>query len=269
MLYRQDFLTGLLSSMKNVFLKAARLLRLAAYDFKAKYAGSALGVLWAVSEPIVTVLVYWFVYSVAFGAENFDVPYYLWLSVGIAPWFFIDGGIRGTAACFRDYSYLVKKMHFDVKILPAVRCVSALFSHLIFMVVVVILCAIEGIHLSGVIYILPIMIFAWIFVYSVGRILALISARYRDILNVLGISLNIGFWLTPIFWNVNVVSDRLYNIIMLNPVAILVESYRDALILGRILNAERFLYLGVFCAVMLIAGGICEKYHIKNIADSL
>ncbi len=255
--------------MKNIFLKAARILRLAANDFKAKYAGSLLGALWAVSEPIVTVMVYWFVYSVAFGTTNADVPYYIWLSAGIAPWFFIDGGIRATASSFRDYSYLVKKVRFDIGVLPLVRTVSALISHLIFLGIVVFMCAFKGMNLKEIIYLPFMILLTGCFVFAVGRILAIVSAYYKDILNATGIIMNIGFWLTPIFWNVGGLSEKLTKIIMLNPAAVLVESYRGILISGENLCIDKVLYVGMISLLLIVIGGIYEKRSLKNIADSL
>ena len=66
-------------------------LKLAKNDFKTKYAGSYLGIVWAFVQPIVTVLVYWFVFSVGFkaGTGDLGVPFVLYLVAGIVPWFFV------------------------------------------------------------------------------------------------------------------------------------------------------------------------------------
>ncbi len=64
------------------------LMNLAKNDFKTKYAGSYLGIIWAFIQPIVTVLVYWFVFEVGFrSGPVMDVPWVLWLIAGIVPWF--------------------------------------------------------------------------------------------------------------------------------------------------------------------------------------
>ena len=108
-------------------------LRLAVYDFKAKYAGSVFGFIWAGIEPIVTVIVYWFVYSVA---ANFswsdDCPYYLWLSAGISAWLFISEGIKSMTSAFRDYAYLIKKTGFNKSSVLRIRAISCIFGHIIF-----------------------------------------------------------------------------------------------------------------------------------------
>ena len=89
------------------------LISLAKNDFRAKYAGSALGMIWGFVTPIVTIMIYWFVFQIAFqnGPVN-GVPYVLWLVSGIVPWFFISEGWGGATGVLLDYSYLVKKVVF-------------------------------------------------------------------------------------------------------------------------------------------------------------
>lgn len=78
-------------------------------DFKTKYAGSYLGVIWAFVQPVVTVLIYWFVFEVGFRSGSVhSVPFILWLVAGIVPWFFAEAWGSATN-CLMEYSYLVKK----------------------------------------------------------------------------------------------------------------------------------------------------------------
>lgn len=245
--------------------------RLAFNDFKSKYAGSALGAVWALAEPIITVLIYRFVYSVAFGGGSIDgIPYYLWLSAGIAPWFFISDGLYGTAAAFRDYSFLVKKMRFDKSVLPSVRAMSAMLSHTVFLLLVLILCvANKAFSADRLMYLIIGAAAAYIFVYSAGRILALLCAAYKDVLNALGIILNIGFWITPIFWNPKNVSGFAALAIKFNPAAGIVGLYRHALLNTDIPPCSDILYLTAICIILLLFGRISEKRYLPDIADKL
>lgn len=242
--------------------------RLAFNDFKSKYAGSFFGTLWAAAEPFITVLVYWFVYTIAVGSgEIHGIPYYLWLSAGIAPWFFISNGLRGVTAVFRDYSFLVKKMRFDKGLLPSVRAVSALISHLIFLALVFVLCVINGLSKIGIIYASIGILTAYIFVSTLGGILALACARFKDISNILNVILNIGFWLTPIFWD----SDNLSGspIIRFNPAAAIVREYRAALLYGSLPDPRDIIYSAVFCLVLIIIGRLCMRRFLPDTADRL
>lgn len=189
------------NSLKN---RTLTILRLAVYDFKAKYAGSVFGFIWAGVEPIVNVMVYWFVYSVA---ANFswsdDCHYYLWLSVGISSWLFISEGIKSMTSAFRDYAYLIKKTGFNKPSVLRIRAISCIFAHIIFLAIVLALCVYENTFSSAWIY-LPLWSAAiFLFVYSVGRIFALICAKFKDMQNIVGIGLNICFWITPVFWRLS------------------------------------------------------------------
>ena len=82
--------------------KDARLIaRLSANDFKTKFAGSYLGIVWAFIQPVITILVYWFVFEKGFkpaaihNAAGDQVPYVLWLIAGMVPWFFFSEALSG------------------------------------------------------------------------------------------------------------------------------------------------------------------------------
>lgn len=255
--------------MKNKIEKAAGILRLAANDFKAKYAGSALGTLWAVAEPLVTVFVYWFVYTVALGQGGFEgVPYYLWLSAGLAPWFFISNGIQGVTSAFRDYSFLVKKMRFNTKVLPAVRTLSAFISHIIFLCIVFVMCTLNKTSFSRFFVLIP-MLFCTAFVYTAGRISALLCTQFKDTQNIVSVLLNIGFWLTPVFWNGENVSGAAALWLRLNPAAVITNGYRAAMLTGEAMSIQDVAYLSVVCLMLGIVGAVYQKAVISTIADKL
>ena len=108
-------------------------LSLAKNDFKTKYAGSYLGIVWAFIQPIVTILVYWFVFSVGLKAGTVsDYPFVLYLVSGIVPWFFFQDALNGGTNALIEYNYLVKKVVFKISILPIVKIISALFVHVFF-----------------------------------------------------------------------------------------------------------------------------------------
>ena len=116
-------------------------LKLAKNDFKTRYAGSYFGTVWAFVQPIVTILVYWFVFSVGFrsGTGNLGVPFVLYLVAGIVPWFFFSDGWMGGTNALLEYNYLVKKVVFNISVLPVVKIISAMFVHGFFVLFTIIL----------------------------------------------------------------------------------------------------------------------------------
>ena len=88
--------------------------KLAKNDFKTRYAGSYLGIVWAFIQPVITILVYWFVFSVGFrsGTGDLGVPFVLYLVAGIVPWFFFQDALIGGTNSLLEYNYLGKKSRF-------------------------------------------------------------------------------------------------------------------------------------------------------------
>lgn len=104
--FRKKVLTLPIELLQNRKL----IMNLAKNDFKTKYAGSYLGIVWAFVQPIVTILVYWFVFSVGLKAGNVsDYPFVLYLVSGIVPWFFFQDALNGGIKALMEYNYLLKK----------------------------------------------------------------------------------------------------------------------------------------------------------------
>lgn len=254
----------------KIFNRLSVIGRLALNDFKSKYAGSALGAFWAVAEPLVTVFIYRFVYSVVFGGDDVDrVPYYLWLSVGLAAWLFISDGLRGMCASFRDYSFLVKKISFNKKVIPHIRCASALITNILFSAIVIAVSLFNHITVISILKFSVMVMICYVYVFVSGKVLALLCGYYKDVYGVLCVLLNIGFWVTPIFWNIDLVSGKLRYVIELNPTALIAEGYRSTLLFGCFPETEKLIYL---LFVTIITGGLSvllEKRLLPNIADKL
>ena len=120
--------------------------KLAKNDFKTRYAGSYLGIVWAFIQPVITILVYWFVFSVGFrsGTGNLGFPFVLYLVAGIVPWFFFQDALIGGTNSLLEYNYLVKKVVFNISVLPVVKIISAMFVHAFFVLFTIILYAAYG-----------------------------------------------------------------------------------------------------------------------------
>lgn len=95
---------------------------LARQDLKARYLGSYLGIVWAFIQPVISILIFWFVFQVGFKSTPVNnVPFILWLTAGMVPWFFFSDSILGATNSILDNSFLVKKVLFRVSILPITR----------------------------------------------------------------------------------------------------------------------------------------------------
>ena len=208
---------------------------LAHNDFKTKYAGSYLGIVWAFVQPVVTILVYWFVFSTVRSGADRAVPFVLWLIAGLVPWFFFQDGLNSGTNSLIEYSYLVKKVVFKIEILPVVKLCSALYVHLFFMAVVVVLYTVMG-YFPGITVIQLLYYSAAMFIMVLGIVYLTSSVVifFRDLTQIIAICLQVGVWLTPIMWNFDDLhlNKYLQMVFEINPMYYIVTGYRDSLIDG-------------------------------------
>lgn len=222
----------------DVYRNRRLVFKLAKNDFKTKYAGSYLGTVWAFIQPIVTIFVYWFVFNVGFRADpeemNVTVPFVFYLVAGIVPWFFFQDALIGGTNSLLEYNYLVKKVVFNISVLPVVKIISALFVHGFFVLFTVILYAFYGMYPDW--YYLQIFYYsACVFILALGLVYATsaIVVFFRDLTQMISIGLQVGVWFTPIMWvadSVLVDKPVLHKILRLNPMYYVVSGYRDAFI---------------------------------------
>ncbi len=249
--------------------------RLAKNDFKSKYAGSYLGITWAFVQPVVTVLVYWFVFTVGGRTDmtgETTYPFVLWLICGIVPWFFFsDAWGQGTSA-FLSYDYLVKKVVFKISILPVIKVLSSFFIHVFLCAVAMLLLIFNG-HYPSVYWLqLPYFsLCAFVLVLGMSFISASVVVFFRDLGQIIGVLLQVGVWITPIMWHLDALGPKWQIVFRLNPVYYLVEGFRMAL-LDRIWFWEHMyytLYFWAFTAIMFFFGTAVFKRLKVHFADVL
>lgn len=221
--------------VRDLFRSRELLFELTKRDFKARYLGSYLGLLWAFVQPSITILVLWFVFQVGFKAQPVDdFPFILWIMCGMIPWFFFADSLAGATTSIMDNSFLVKKVVFRVSILPIVKILSALIIHVFFIGILFAVYFIYGYevsiyHVQIVYYLLAIIILNLGLSWATSSIIIFM----KDMGQIVSVLLQFGFWLTPIFWSIKMVPIKYQIFIKLNPIYYVIEGYREAIIYHR------------------------------------
>lgn len=200
--------------------------KLSKNDFKNRYAGSYLGRVWAFTQPVVTVLLYWFVFGHVMGQDKKEIlavgveaPYVLWLTAGLVPWFYFSEAINNGTTSLLEYSYLVKKVVFKISIIPIVKLIAASFVHLFFVAFMLLVYFVygyaPGIHLLQLFYYTFCM---FMFVLALSYMTCAIVVFFRDLTQIINIMLQVGMWATPILWNISMLdkSPVLQKILKIN-----------------------------------------------------
>jgi hypothetical protein len=245
---------------------------LARNDFKTKYAGSYLGIIWAFINPVITILIYWFVfqYGLKAGSPIKDTSFIYWLMSGLIPWFFFQDALMNSTNCMLEYSYLVKKVVFKISVLPIIKIISSIFVHWAFIIFLLIVGLIQGKY--------PDILTMQIVYYSLCTFFLVLGLSYatssiilffRDFSQLIGILLQIGMWMTPIMWSYSILPDKLQWIAKLNPMYYIVEGYRDALI-NKVWFWDRYfqtVYFWVLSISIFIIGSIIFKKLKPHFSD--
>lgn len=208
------------------------IMKLTARDFKMRYLGSYLGLLWAFIQPIFTVLIFWFVFQVGFKAVPVDnFPFILWLICGMVPWFFIAEILPTGTNSVVENSFLVKKVVFRVSMLPIVKLLSALMIHTFFVSTIFLVFA--AYEYYPTLYSLQVIYYSVSLAVLMLGIIWLSSALMvflKDIGQLVNMFLQFGFWLTPIFWPLSYVPEKYQIFLKLNPFYYIIQGYRDTFI---------------------------------------
>ena len=254
---------------------------LAKNDFRTKFAGSYLGTIWAFVQPVITILLYWFVFDMAIGARasirgELPLPYVLWLSAGIVPWFFFSDCISAGTSVLTEYNYLVKKVVFNIDILPVVKVFSSIFVHVFFVVFMLGLFVIYGFLPD--LYVLQVVYYSFgalILALGLSYLTSAVSVFFPDMRQIVNIALQVGIWATPIMWNINdmkeKISDAAMVVLKCNPLYYIVQGYREALIekVWFWQNPGMTVYFWCFTAIVCILGVTIFKRLKVHFADVL
>lgn len=206
---------------------------LAINDFATKYAGSYLGIFWAFIQPLITILVYWCVFEFGLKAQTpvSNTSYIAWFSTGMIPWFFFSDGVNAVTNSLLEYGYLVKKVVFDVELLPVIKILSAWMVHLVFVGLMLLVAIITNGSLTVYAFqIIYYMIATTVLIYAIGKTNSAIVLFFRDVSQIVNIILQIGVWATPIIWSYTIIPEQFQWVAKLNPVFYIVDGYRQSII---------------------------------------
>lgn len=252
--------------------------KLAKNDFKKRYAGSYMGALWAMAQPVVTVAMYYIVFDKIMGSsssvfrEGVEVPFVLFLTAGLVPWFYFSEALNSGTNALLEYNYLVKKVVFKISILPIIKIIAATFIHVFFVLVLLIVAAIYGYYPT--IYTLQLVYYSFclfIFVLALSYTTCAVVVFFKDLSQIINIALQVGMWATPVLWNIASVNAGWVKILKLNPLVYIVNGYRSSIYEKTWFFQDFFstMYFWIVTVVLFGLGALVFKRLKVHFADVL
>jgi len=244
---------------------------LARQEIRSRYAGSLLGGAWNLINPMVMVFIYWMIFSVGFKvAPAKDIPFLTWFFCAFVVWSTFSDGLSGSANSLIKNRNLITKTKFPSQILPLVPILSSLINSLILMGLLVGLMLLQGVPLSWYSFqALYYLIGAGLLALGAGWFFSAASVLIKDLSPILTVVLQLLFWATPIFYQVDLFPAEYRKYFLLNPIYYLTEGFRGSFLYERYFweSGQQGLFFWGVVFFLLLFGGWFFKGVKNELAD--
>jgi lipopolysaccharide transport system permease protein len=242
-----------LASMSRLLYLRDLLFTLVGRDMKVRYKRSVLGIAWSLLTPLAQLAVLYLTFDVLL---PLNVPnYFTFLFCGLLVWNWFQSSLYQATSTIVDNRELIKRPGFPPAVLPAVTVASNLIHFLLALPILFIFLLVGGIGLTSAVMALPLVIaLQFILTLSLAYFTATFYVTFRDTQHLLGVLLNLLFFLTPIFYKSSDLPAQYQAFYRLNPMVHLIEAYRVILLSGSLPHRVDLLAL-TFPAIAILALG--------------
>ena len=248
--------------MQEMLKRKDLLFYLVKSGLKAEHRNSYLGYFWWLLDPLLNVLVYYFLVVIVLGRTHDDFSYPLFLVIGLVAWRWISTSINSSSKSILRYSSIINQVSLPKALFPLSFTLTQLFNFAFGLIIIALFLAIYGVVPTWHVFYLPLLIVIQLTVHmALGLVLGFITIFVRDIENLMTYITRIFFYASPIIWeggrliSSGKVPDLLVPLIEYNPVAIIVTAYRDILMFHQTPN---------LIGIAIIIGTFMIYYYSKN-----
>lgn len=200
-------------------------------DFKLRYQGSTLGYLWSLLRPLFLFLILYFVFTQFLGVGK-GVPHYpVYLLLGIVLWNYFVEVTTGSVTAIVSKSDLLRKINFPKYVIIFAGSFSALINLALNFVVIAVFMVVNDVALSwSALILLPLIVELFIASIGLAFFLSSLFVKFRDVSYIWDVLIQAGFYATPILYVLSQVPHQFAKILILNPLAQIIQDARHALV---------------------------------------
>ncbi|HEY3344611.1 MAG TPA: ABC transporter permease [Anaerolineaceae bacterium] len=237
-------------------------------DIKVRYKQAALGVAWAVIQPLVNIVIFTFIFGGLFGLSKGGVNYPLLSAAGLLPWNLFASALQRSSISLVGNSNLLTKVYFPRLIIPISSVLSGLVDFAIsFLVVLGLMIYYQAPLTWNLLWLLPLTLLVLITGLAVGLWLSALNVQYRDVQQMVPFLITTWMYASPVAYSANLVTGQTMRIIYgLNPMAGVIQSFRWA-IMGDPPPGELFIASIVMVVVLFVTGLFYFRRMEKTFAD--
>jgi lipopolysaccharide transport system permease protein len=231
-------------------------------DVKVRYKQTAIGVIWAVLQPVLTMVVFTVLFGRFAKMPSDGAPYPIFVYIGLLPWQYFAAVLGQSTSSVVSGSQMITKIYFPRLIMPASTAVAALLDLAIASIILGLMMAYYGVTVSAGILLVPVLILvAMMNAVGFGMWFSALNVRYRDIQYAIPFIIQIWMFVTPVIYPSSLLGERYAWILSLNPMGGVIEAFRPA-VLGHL--PIPWMSLGISAAVGITVF-VCGMFYFRRV----
>lgn len=238
-------------------------------DIKMRHKQTALGVLWVIFQPLLSTVIFTFIFGVIMKVPSDNLPYPLFVFIGLNYWNLFSSGLTSSSGSLSGNESLIKKVYFPRIIVPLASIATNFFDFLISTTFLFVLCLIYGVFPRPIVLILMPLLTLLVLITTIGLgfFLSALNVKYRDVRQILPFFIQILIFLTPVFYSTTIVSNDKLWLLSINPLTTVIDITRS-LFMGNLQFNYINLGISVLSAIFAYLIGIAYfKKAERKFAD--
>ena len=238
-------------------------------DIKIRYKQTALGVLWAVIQPLLPMIIFTLFFGKLAGIPSDGVPYAVFAYAGLLPWTYFSNAVANSAVSIVGSSSLITKVYFPRMIIPGSAALAALFDFFIASSLLAALMMWYRLPMqAGILMLPPLIVLVTILALGVGMLFAGLTVRYRDIRYALPFAIQVWMFATPVIFPSSMVPLRWRWALAINPLTGVIEGFRSALF-GKPFNWGALAVCASIAFALLVYAAYSFRRLERTFADTI
>lgn len=254
--------------LRRLFEYGDLLRTLSIHRINVRYRQTLLGVAWAVLQPLLMMTIFAFVFSKLARIPSEGMPYALFAYTALLPWTFFSTAVVNATGSLVNHTQLITKVYFPREILPLTYVVAALFDFAIGLVALTVLMTWFAVPITGaVVHLIPVVALLAGWILAVSLLMSAAQVRWRDVGVAMPVAVQLLMFVSPVIYPLDVVPERWQSLYLLNPMAGIIDAFRDVLLRGQQPTAEPLAYAALVTACALPVAYLVFKRAEATMAD--
>lgn len=240
-------------------------------DIKVRYKQTAIGVLWSVIRPLLTMVVFTIIFNkVAQLPADGKAPYAIMVFVALLPWQFFSNALSESSASLVGNSNLISKVYFPRLIIPASSVMTSVVDFCTsFVLLLLLMVCYRYVPDWKIIFIPFFLMLAFLLSFGIGLLLTALNVQYRDFRYVIPFIIQFGLYISPVAFSSDLIIKKWRTLYSLNPMVGIIDGFKWCVLHEKKLNIESLISSVVITIIFLVIGIRYFRKMEKTFADHI